>query len=316
MTIKPQLADDANLNAVMYPCWVQPKIDGVRALQPGQLFVGRSLDPFKGFGITEHWSWPAHTGFDGEMTLGDNPASPDRLCSNTTGAMGRFKGVTEMADLHWWLFDLVDEQTRHWPYRERYDALRVHVEQLNNPRLHLVPYQECHNREQLDAAIAEHLDLGYEGTIIRNPNAIHKPGRPGKKVQELWRVKPWMDSEMLVDELVEGNKNTNEAKTNTLGRTERSSSKEGMVPNGEVGSIKGTLIEDIISPITGAVLFKKGLCVEIGSGEMTVKEAGEYFRNPHTIVKHIAKFKHLAHGTKDLPRMGTFVSLRLPQDMS
>ena len=32
MTIKPQLAEDAILEKVKFPCIVQPKIDGVRAL--------------------------------------------------------------------------------------------------------------------------------------------------------------------------------------------------------------------------------------------------------------------------------------------
>lgn len=32
MTVKPQLAEDAILDQVKFPCIVQPKIDGVRAL--------------------------------------------------------------------------------------------------------------------------------------------------------------------------------------------------------------------------------------------------------------------------------------------
>ena len=40
----------------------------------------------------------------GEMTLGSKPNCTERLCSLTTGAMGRFKGVTEMgsADSHYY----------------------------------------------------------------------------------------------------------------------------------------------------------------------------------------------------------------------
>lgn len=107
MNLKPALAEDATLDKVTYPCWVQPEIDGVRALKPGPQLTGRSLDPFKGYGVTEAFSLPEYTGFDGEMTLGDMPNSAERLCSLTTGAIGAFKGVTEVADLHWWLFDLV-----------------------------------------------------------------------------------------------------------------------------------------------------------------------------------------------------------------
>ena len=56
--MKPQLANDANLATLKYPLIVQPKIDGVRALNINGTLTGRSLDPFKGFGITEYWSKP------------------------------------------------------------------------------------------------------------------------------------------------------------------------------------------------------------------------------------------------------------------
>ena len=109
--------------------------------------------------------------------------------------------------------------------------------------------------------------------------------------------------------------NANEAKKNTLGRTERSSAKAGMVRNGQVGSIQGVMLADFYDPITGKLLFAKGLDVTVGSGEMTVEEATDYFKNPKKIVGHIVKFKHMTHGVKDKPRFPTYVSHRLKTDM-
>lgn len=315
-TVKPQLAEDAILDKVFFPCWTQPKIDGVRAMKLGETLTGRSLDPFAGFGITDYFSRASLTGLDGEMTLGDKPNCGERLCSMTTGAMGRFKGVTEMADLHWWVFDLVTEKTVSLPYSDRYKLLKEKVSSLQHPRVKLVPYTVCANRAQLDAVIAENASLGYEGTIIRNPQAHYKPGRATKKSQELWRVKPWGDAEILVTGITEGQMNGNEAKTNSLGRTERSSAKAGMVPNGQVGSIQGTMLADFFDPATGALLFAKGLPVTVGSGEMSVEEATHYFEHPDEIVGHFAKFKHMTHGIKALPRFPTYVSHRLAADMS
>ena len=129
------------------------------------------------------------------------------------------------------------------------------------------------------------------------------------------RVKGWMDSEMLVTGFTEGQTNTNEAKTNTLGRTERSSAKDGMVPNGMVGSIHGTMIGDCFHPITGEKLFADGLPITIGTGTMTDAELLDYFKHPEKLVGHPVKFKHLAHGVKGLPRMGNYISHRLKEDM-
>lgn len=316
MKIKPQLAEDANLDAVIFPCGVQPKIDGVRAMNLDGTLTGRSLDPFEGFGITDYFSVPETTGFDGEMTLGDKPNSDERLCSLTTGAMGRFNDVTEMADVHWWLFDYVTPATIKLSYGDRYEALTHEAKALKHPRLHLVPMEIAHNRAELNAIIARFFNEGYEGAIIRNLNAKYKEGRATKKNQELWRVKSWADFEILVTGITEGQVNQNEAKKNTLGRTERSSAKDGMVPNGQVGSIQGTLVSDVHCPITGKLLFKKGLPITAGSGNMTVKEAIDYWQNPHKIVKHFAKIKHMTHGVKDLPRFPTYMSHRLKADMS
>ena len=311
--MKPQLANDAILETLKYPVGVQVKIDGVRALNINGTLTGRSLDPFKGFGITEYWSKPEFQYLDGEMTLGADAASSERLCSLTTGALGAFKGVTSMADVYLHCFDWLAEP--NLPYFQRYEMLKAYFEKLDHPRVKLVPLHIANNREELDALIARFFDEGYEGAIIRNLDAPAKEGRPSKVKQELVRVKGWMDSEMLVTGFTEGQTNTNEAKTNTLGRTERSSAKDGMVPNGMVGSVHGTMIGDCFHPITGEKLFADGLPITIGTGTMTDAELLDYFKHPEKLVGHPVKFKHLAHGVKDLPRMGNYISHRLREDM-
>jgi DNA ligase-1 len=229
--------------------------------------------------------------------------------------MGRFKDVAEMPDLHWWVFDYLHPNMLGQPYQWRYDELRKRIESLNHPRVHLVPMFEAVGPNHLNRFIGEFFEAGYEGTIIRNPKAPYKPGRATQKGQELWRVKPWADAEILVTGITEGEVNTNEAKKNALGRTERSSAKAGMVPNGQVGSIQGVMLADFKDPFTGKLLFEKGLPITVGSGEMTVAEAEYFFRNQKDIVGHIVKFKHMTHGVKDKPRFPTYISHRLPQDM-
>jgi len=313
---KPSLAEDAILDSVRFECIAQPKIDGVRAMNLDGTLTGRSLDPFEGFGITEYFSRKQFLGFDGEMTLGAKPNCTERLCSLTTGAMGRFKGVDEMADLHWWVFDYITPETVAAPYHARYAILAERVRKLGHPRIHLIPSNVVVNRLMLDSCIGAFAADGYEGTIIRNPLAIYKEGRASKKNQELWRVKPWSDFEILVTKVVEADANTNAKKTNTLGRSERSSAKAGKVPKGMLGSIEGIVLADFHDPLTKKLLFKKGLQVTAGRGEMTADEAADYYTNPHKIVGHIAKIKTMTHGVKDLPRFPTYKSHRLSQDMS
>ena len=311
--MKPALASDAQLSLLLYPLIAQAKIDGIRALNLSGVLTGRSLDPFKGYQVSEHFSRPEFTGLDGEMILGDKPNSPDRLCSLTTGAMSRFKGISTMPDIHWFVFDWLGAPDQ--PYEERYRTLKQKVENLANPRVHLVPFEVANNEQALLAIIAKHALEGYEGTIVRNPKAKYKEGRPTKLGMELLRFKPWLDSEALIVGVTQGNTNENEATTNRLGRTERSSAQDGMVPNGRVGSIQGILLEDIYDPVSKTLLFRKGLAVTISKGEMTNEEAAYYWENPSEIVGKIAKWSHMTHGIKDLPRFPIFKSLRMLEDM-
>lgn len=313
-TLKPQLANDADITKVIYPCLFQAKVDGVRAMNLTGTLTGRSLDPFKGFGITEAWSKPEFEGLDGEMIYGDDPASRERLCSLTTGAMSRFKGVTELAPLSWHVFDLLTPTTVNLPYERRYEALASKVDDLDNPLVKLVPSWRVANREHLEELLAKAFEQGYEGGILRNPSSLPKPGRPDKH-QQLMRFKPWQAAEILVTGLTEGNSNENEATTNSLGRTERSSAQDGMVPNGRVGSLQGLLLEDMICAMSKRLLFPKGLAITVSKGEMTTFEAEYYWQRQEKIVGHIATFQSMTHGVKDLPRFPIFKSLRMKEDM-
>lgn len=312
--MKPALAEDAILEKLKFPVIAQPKIDGVRALTQNGKLVGRSLKAFEAPFVGEYFSRPELDNLDGEMTLGPRPNSTERLCNLTSGALGRSKGVEEMADFHWWVFDDLTDPTL--PYQTRLVNAAKRVTALKDPRIHVAPHGLILvSMDLVQKYIAWCYDNGFEGAMFKNPSAPHKEGRATQAGQQMWRVKPWMDSEMLVTGFTEGETNLNQATTNALGRTERSSAKAGKVPNGTVGAIHGTLLEDVRCPVTGNFLFRSGLPITIGPGEMTEAEAKHYFERPGELVGHIAKFKHMTHGTKDLPRMATFISLRLKEDM-
>lgn len=322
--IEPQLAKDADLKKLPYPVWGMPKIDGVRAMHTHGQHTGRSLDPFVGFGVTEFFSKPEFIGFDGEMTLGANPCAHG-LCGDTTGALARIYEedkktlVSKMADFHWWLFDLIVPVTMDLTYAERYCVLKDELVTrglADHPRLHIVPWTVILNEQGAAAFIDKCMDEGYEGAIFRNPWAKAKGGRPTTKGQELMRVKPWQSAEILVEGVVEGETNTNEKTTNTLGRSERSSAKAGKVKNGTIGTLYGPLVTDVYHPFNGKLLFPKGKVVTVPPGKMKAPQRKAWFEDQTQIVGHLATFDFMAHGIIDEPRMAGFVSKRLPQDMS
>ena len=311
---KPMLARDWIESKVKLPCIIQPKVDGVRALNRNGKLLARSLKPHDNLHVTKLFSKPEFHGFDGEMILGDNPRA-DNLCSLTSGAMRRYDSVDVFT---WILFDYVTDKTQNLPYTERMKALDKHIDTLPLhliANLNIIPSYDCTTIQQVNQYRSNFLDEGFEGSIIRAASEPYKIGRSDSKMQ-VWRIKDFIDAEFIIDEILEGQHNGNEATTNELGRTERSSHQENMTPNGMVGKLKGRMLEDVLHPQTGQVLFKKNEVVVVSAGAMSHEDRKHYFENPSELLNKIGKMKTFPQGVKDKPRFPTFLSVRNESDMS
>lgn len=314
---KPMLASDYDESKIRFPVIAQPKIDGVRALNMTGTLTGRSLKKHANRHVTGYFSHSSLAGFDGEMAA-EHECHPD-LCRLTTSALSTIDGAPWLL---WHVFDYVTPETAHLPYEQRLVAMAARVAQLQaDPHLHdlsnhlrLIPSVMCATLEQLLEVDAVWLDMGYEGTIIRDPQGLHKQGRSTIKEGGLLRIKRFIDFEVEVTEILEGVTNTNEAQTNELGLQFRSTHQENMVPNGMVGAMMGRVIKDILDS-KGAVLFAEGSIVKIGAGSMTHDDRVRYFKEPHLLLGQIAKAKMFPKGVKDKPRFPTFQSIRSKTDL-
>ena len=296
--MKPQLADNYDPNNIQLPTFAQPKIDGVRGLNLDGNLVGRSLKAFQNKALTAKFSQPKYQGLDGEFAFGKETSSS--LCRDTTGITGTIAGPAD--GFVWHVFDYVTEETINLPYCERYSLLVKKVEELDEDCIKLVPYVRLVSASEVESYDDENLEEGYEGTILRNPNSLYKEGRPGKKEQQLMRIKRFSDSEAVVLAVVEGRTNLNEATINELGRSERSSHAENQVPNGLVGSLTCRDLES-------------GLEITVSPGEMDHIERKFYFDNPQEIVGKTITYKSFKKGVKTLPRFPTFKNIRSAEDM-
>lgn len=317
MTIKPMKASDAVLGKIVYPVFVQPKIDGVRALNVDSVFVGRSLKPHRNEHLSDLFCHNELHGFDGEVACGVVTGSS--LCRDTSSALSRRDGTPEVI---WWIFDYVTAATVDLPYHQRMQLASERLEYLQaNPltahfghRMRLMPTRIAHNVLELDAADSEFVEAGYEGTIVRGINCLHKEGYSTVREGGLLRIKRFVDAEVKVTELVEAQLNENEAQINELGLQFRTSHQAGKTGKGMVGSLLGTLLTDV-KDAQGSVVLRAGDTVTIGPGAMTHQERTYYFNNPDAIVGQFAKFKFFPHGVKDAVRFPTFLSLRNEVDL-
>jgi DNA ligase-1 len=314
--MKPLLADDWIESKVSFPLCAQPKVDGVRALNMLGKITARSLKPFGNRYINSFFSHSALIGFDGEMAA-ERETHPD-LCRLTTSAMSSHNGQPYTL---WWLFDYVTVETRELPYHLRFSLLNTRVGEIqrNFPmlgeRLRIMPSFEIQNMDMLNSFDEKWLIEGYEGTILRNPNASHKQGRSGTK-PILWRIKRFVDFEFTVTEIIEGEENQNAAQINELGLQFRSSHKDNKVANGMIGAMLGKTLTVVKDPTTGAVLFDAGQDVKVGAGCLSHEQRRYYFEHQDEFKSKLHKAKFFPKGIKDKPRFPTWQTFKDPVDIS
>lgn len=294
--MKPLLAANYDESKLVFPMIAQPKYDGVRGLTIQQRLVGRSLKTHANKHITDLFSQPQYNWLDGELTTHD--VTDPACCRITTGDINRIGGQPNQ--LVWYLFDDIRPEMLELPYLQRLAALKLRAENL--PFVQVVETKIVHNLEELLAYDDLNLDRGMEGTILRRMEGLYKQGRSTVRSAELLRIKRFVEEEAVVLSFEEGEMNNNEARTNELGRTERSTHKENMVPNSQLGTI---IAKDI----------KTGETIRVAAGRMPHDDRKHFFKNPHEIIGQTIKYKYFPKGMKDKPRFPTFQTIRAASDI-
>jgi DNA ligase-1 len=302
--MKPMLATDvADFSEMRYPVYGSPKLDGVRALMPEKEILPRSLKRFPNPSVNAHFNRfaPQLTGFDGELIYGQLNASD--MCRQTSSVLASHTGEPEV---HWHIFDLVNVG---YTFEERLALLKQRFKHLSSAdkkmRVHLVPQTLIRNAAEAEAFEHEQLSRGYEGVVWKSPSGLYKFGRGTLREQVFLRTKRFTDAEGVVIEVIELQRNGNEATRNELGNQVRSHHKAGKTGGGVMGSL-------MLRVTTGPL---EGQTFELGTGFDAVQRR-DLWEKRDTLIGKVVKFKYFAHGVKDKPRWPSFLGFRAGFDMS
>jgi DNA ligase-1 len=293
MSFKPLLAETADdLGSLRYPLYASPKYDGIRCVILNGVATSRSLKPIPNRFIQSILARHDLNGLDGELMVNGN------FQDVTSGIMS---GDGE-PDFTFWVFDDCTNP-EEW-FLARDDRAHRRVLLIDHPRIRYVEQRRINERSQLDEFFQANLAAGYEGVMVRSPGGRYKYGRSTLKEGILLKLKPFEDAEAVVVGFEERMHNGNEATTNALGRTERSSHKAGLVPMGTLGAL--IVKNDELWP---------GRTFNIGTG-FTDAQRQHIWDRREAFTGALAKFKFQAIGTKDVPRIPVFLGWRQPGDMS
>lgn len=294
--MKPMLAytiDDTI--KLPYPVLCSVKLDGIRALVLDGVVYSRSMKPIRSKAVQEMFGKAEYNGLDGELLYGDwNAPNVFNLTTQTVMAT-ELKPQFTKSEI---TFAVFDDTSVNGGYTERLAS--VHARCAGNFMAIPLTQEVICNDSELLAFEQKWLSKGYEGIMVRTLNGPYKQGRATAKEGTIGKLKRFSDNEAVVIGFEEKLHNTNEAKTNELGRTQRSQAQEGMVGADTLGAL---------------VCMCNGIRFTMGSGFDDAGRA-EVWANQENYLGKLAKFKHFEIGAKDSFRFPIFQGWRDSDDMS
>jgi DNA ligase-1 len=296
MTFKPMLATAIeDTSTLKFPVLASIKLDGIRATVQGGRLLSRSLKEIPNRHIQKKFA-RLPEGLDGELIYGD-PAHPDCYRTTTSIVMSEDK---DPAGVKFWVFDVFEPGG----FAKRSDYVYEHVFNIDDPDVEAVPHKQIKNEEELLKYETTALEAGHEGIMVRSSDGPYKQGRSSAKEGYLLKLKRFLDGEATITGFYEEQENQNEATTNRLGRTERSSAKSGLVGKNTLGGFE---VEGYNGPYDGVAF-------QIGGG-FTAEMRKQYWKDRKKLVGEVVKFKFFPSGSKDRPRFPVFLGFRDKKDM-
>ncbi len=285
---KPMLACDADISKLKYPVAASAKLDGVRAVVREGVVYSRSNKPIPNAFVQRMFGHLEH--YDGELIVGE-PSESDVYRKTVSHVMSHDKVDF---DVRFYVFDHVENMEEPW-------VQRVRSCKHNNKQVLLLKSELIFDQDELLAYEEYILALGFEGLILRSPNAPYKNGRSTMKEGYLLKLKRFTDAEFEIIGFQERERNDNEAQINELGYQKRSSHQDNKTGRNDLGALHLKLSED--------------LDFYCGTG-FTDEERTHIWQNQDKYLGQFAKIKYFAIGMLDKPRHPVYLGLRNELDLS
>lgn len=293
---KPLLAEPVVFDHLDYGnTWLSPKLDGIRAIVINGVVVSRNLKVIRNHRVQALFgNRPELEGIDGELIVGD-PKAKDCYQVTNSGVMS----ADGEPDVYFYVFDHITEPTL--PYHLRHRKL---LALASDAHVRIVQQHGLTDHQSLLDLEQFYLNQGYEGVMLREfdgPRSFYKYGRSTAKECTLLKLKRFTDAEAPVIGYEEEMQNNNEATTNALGHTERSSHAENKVGKGRLGAL-------ICEHPDTSVEFK------VGTGFDQATRIS-LWADRESLIGRTVKYKSFQIGVKDAPRFPVYLGFRDPIDM-
>lgn len=202
--MKPMLAKPFKASWVKFPVYLQPKLDGMRAIWTGEKLLSRTGKEIKGVPTLLEFLKANYADFplDGELY------NHDKTFQEMISSVRKTVNIEEDLSIEYHVYDIpVEDKT----FDERTRLLRERVKETDRIKLvqtfKLIKTKRLASRSSDESnPVYEELPLtekdfnrfesqGYEGTMIRNADGLYQKG---KRSSDLLKVKTFQDAEFPV----------------------------------------------------------------------------------------------------------------------
>ena len=189
---KPMLAKsiDGRIHLVEYPCFIQPKIDGIRCITDGRQFWSRNGKLFPQQNLRHLQIPPSKYLIDGELSLTGGHADFEEIVSIVK------RGDHEhMTDIRFNAFDMMIPAA---PYSVRKEQLKEFFQQkqvkIQSEHWNRLVTKKAVSIQYLREYHQQFLDHGYEGSMVRHASGLYV----SKRTIDLLKWKTLHDHEFKI----------------------------------------------------------------------------------------------------------------------
>ncbi|HEY9703593.1 MAG TPA: ATP-dependent DNA ligase [Allocoleopsis sp.] len=199
-TVLPMLAHsfDTRSHDIVFPCYSQPKLDGVRSIyNVSQKKMQSRLGKF-----FPHLQFILDELKDVQFWL-DGELYSDTLDFQTLVGLVKKEylsneDIQKMKEISFIVYDLVDHVLN---YQDRIAKLKKFFSENKFQRVKLLKTEVLDSRDALDTRYTSYISDGYEGLILRNFEGMYEEKNRSKNLQ---KYKKFMDSEFKIVSFTEG----------------------------------------------------------------------------------------------------------------
>lgn len=208
--ISPMLAESYDPDVeLVYPVFVQPKLDGIRAITETSGIISRKNTPIVSCphisqSLAHVFKKHPKLVFDGELYNHKLKDDFNRIISLTRRSKPTEEELDESReDIEYWIYDIYDSTMTFSQRLERLEELfeEIHDEKIRYSIV-MVETMKINNKQELDKAYKEFLEEGFEGMMIRTDSAYEH-----KRTKALLKRKEHISIERKILAIEEGEGN-------------------------------------------------------------------------------------------------------------